>query len=366
MENKPISAHAQFKRWIRSKLPLLIVATLITALVVVFFFNRIVITIHSGEAGVLYRLFGGGTETDTIYPEGIHIINPFNTMYIYDVRKQVARHEFDVITNKGLSIHLSLAVRYRPEYELLGILHQRIGPDYLNLVILPQIESVMRKQLGGYTPEQIYTNEAGLLTNTILSALDEVGRNYVAVEDIIIRSITLPPEIVGAIEDKLKQEEYMKSYEFRLKTAEKEAARMAIEAGGIKTYHDTINSSLTEQILRNKGIEATEKLAASPNAKIVVIGSGKDGLPIILGGDNGVSSPIPATSEIPSLDASPTDTTTPASQADNGKKTGQGSHNKPAEGKTPDGKNTEDKQPSSSAPDEQKPANPPSATGDEP
>lgn len=192
MENKPISANAQFKRWIRRKVPLLIVATLLTALVVIFFFNRIVITIHSGQAGVLYRLFGGGTETDTIYPEGIHIINPFNTMYLYDVRKQIALHEFDVITNKGLSIHLSLAVRYRPEYELLGILHQRIGPDYLNLVILPQIESVMRKQLGSYTAEQIYTNEAGLLTNAILSALDEVGRNYVAVEDIIIRSITLP------------------------------------------------------------------------------------------------------------------------------------------------------------------------------
>lgn len=341
MENKPISANAQFKRWIRSKLPLLIVATLITALVVVFFFNRIVITIQSGQAGVLYRLFGGGTETDTIYSEGIHVINPFNTMYLYDVRKQIALHEFDVITNKGLSIHLSLAVRYRPEYELLGILHQRIGPDYLNLVILPQIESVMRKQLGGYTPEQIYTNEAGLLTNTILSALDEVGRNYVAVEDIIIRSITLPPEIVDAIEDKLKQEEFMKSYEFRLKTAEKEAARMAIEAGGIKAYHDTIDGSLTEQVLRNKGIEATEKLAASPNAKIVVIGSGKDGLPLILGGDNGVSSPIPATP------------TTPATL--------------PAEGKTPDAKDTKDKQPPTSVPDKQKPATPPPpATGDKP
>jgi Membrane protease subunits, stomatin/prohibitin homologs len=293
VENQPISAHARFKRWIRGKLPLVVVSTLITLLVVIFFFNRIVIIIHSGQAGVLYRMFGGGTETDTIYAEGIHIINPFNTMYLYEVRKQLARHEFDVITNKGLSIHLSLAVRYRPEYELLGILHQRIGSDYLNRVILPQIESVMRKQLGSYTAEQIYTNEEGLLTNAILSALDEVGRNYVEVEDIIIRSIALPPEIVTAIEDKLKQEEFMKSYEFRLQTAEKEAARLAVEAGGIKTYHDTINASLTEQILRNQGIKATEELAKSANAKVVVIGSGKDGLPIILGGDHGVSTPAP-------------------------------------------------------------------------
>lgn len=314
VEKTSISAHARFKRWLRGKLPLLVVFTLITALVVVFFFNRIVIIIHSGEAGVLYRLFGGGTETDTIYPEGFHIVNPFNTMYLYEVRKQIALHEFDVITNKGLSIHLSLAVRYRPEYELLAILHQRIGPDYLQRVILPQIESVMRKELGSYTAEQIYTNEEGLLTNAILSALDEVGRNYVEVEDIIIRSITLPPEIVSAIEDKLKQEEHMKSYEFRVQTAEKEAERLAIEAGGIKTYHDTINSSLTEQVLRNRGIEATEKLANSPNAKVVVVGSGKDGLPIILGGDSGITTP-PTTPADP-VQTDPTTTPKPDTEPD--------------------------------------------------
>ncbi len=290
VENQPLSAHAHFKRWLSKKIPLVVVTVLIAALVAVFFFNRIVIVIQSGQAGVLYRLFSG-TETDTIYPEGMHIINPINTMYIYEVRKQLALHEFDVITNKGLSIHLSLAVRYRPEYELLGILHQRIGPDYLQRVILPQIESVMRKELGSYTAEQIYTNEEGLLTNAILSALDEVGRNYVQVEDIIIRSITLPPEIVTAIEDKLKQEEFMKSYEFRLQTAEKEAKRMEIEANGIKVYHETISGSLTEPVLRHQGIEATEKLAASTNAKIIVIGSGKDGLPIILGGDQGITTP---------------------------------------------------------------------------
>ena len=293
MENEPISASARIKHWIRKKLPMLIVLSLITALVVLFFFHRIVIVIHSGQAGVLYRMLSG-TETDTIYPEGIHLINPLNKMYIYEVRKQIALHEFDVITNKGLSVHLSLAVRYRPEYELLGILHQSIGPDYLQRVILPQIESVMRKQLGSYTAEQVYTNEKGLLTKAILSALDEVGRNYVDMEDIIIRSITLPPEMVTAIEDKLKQEEFMKSYEFRIQTATKEAERLNIEAGGLRDYQKTINESLTDAILHHQGIKATEMLASSPNAKIVVIGSG-DGLPLILGGDNGINSSTPVT-----------------------------------------------------------------------
>ncbi len=292
MENNPVSTYGQVKHWLRKRRPSLIVVLLVISMIVVFFFDRIVISIHSGEAGVLYHRFSG-TETDTIYSEGLYIISPLDTMYIYEVRKQVARHEFDVISNKGLTVHLSLAVRYRPEYELLGILHQRIGPDYLGRVVLPQIESVMRKELGNYTAEQIYTNEAGLLTNAILTALDEVGRNYVQVEDIIILSIKLPTEMITAIEDKLKQEEYMKSYEFRIQTATKEGERQKIEADGIKAYHNSINESLTESVLRFKGIEATLKLAASSNAKVVVIGSGKDGLPIILGSDQIAPASVP-------------------------------------------------------------------------
>jgi regulator of protease activity HflC (stomatin/prohibitin superfamily) len=298
VENTETSIHAQFKRWLQRKSSLLIVFLLIVALLVAVLWPRIIITIAPGEAGILFRRFSG-TEIDKIYGEGLHVFNPLNTVFIYEVRKQVAFHEFDVISNKGLTVHLSLAVRYRPEYDMLGILHQRIGPDYLQRVILPQIESVMRKELGNYTAEQIYTNEAGLLTKAILSATDEVGRNYVEVEDIIIRSITLPPEIVAAIESKLKQEEFMKSYEFRIKTAEKEAERLKTEAEGIKNYHNIINSSLTEAILRHKGIEATEKLATSNNAKVVVIGGGKDGLPIILNTDQAspvVTPPPPTTS----------------------------------------------------------------------
>jgi regulator of protease activity HflC (stomatin/prohibitin superfamily) len=295
VETPPASLLSPVKRWLRAKLPVLIVLLLLVLLLLVYFFDMIIITIHSGEAGVLYRRFSG-TETDTIYGEGVHLISPLDTLHVYEVRKQVALHEFDVLSNKGLTLHLSLAVRYRPEYELLGILHQRIGPDYLERVILPQIESVMRKALGNYSAEQIYTNEAGLLTNAILTALDEVGRNYVQVEDIIIRGIQLPPEMITAIEDKLKQEEYMKSYEFRIETARKEAERMGIEAKGIHDYHESIGTTLSETVLRYKGIEATQKLAESANAKLVIVGGGRDGLPIILGGDAVAPPPVVAKS----------------------------------------------------------------------
>ena len=210
-----------------------VVLFLVLMLIGVFFWHSILITIEPGKAGVLFRRFSG-TEIDHVYSEGLHIVNPLNTMNIYNVRKQVTFHEFDVLTGKGLRVHMALAIRYQPEYDLLGVLHQEIGPDYVNTVIIPQTESVMRKQLGQYSAEQIYTNEAGLLTNAILLAIEEVGRNFVEVKDIIIRNIQLPDTVKAAIEDKLIQEQHTKSYEFRLQTAKKEAERRRIEAEGIK------------------------------------------------------------------------------------------------------------------------------------
>lgn len=297
-----------FKDWLRWRRGSMIILFLVSALVVTVFWNRIVVTVKSGEAAILWRLFSG-TEIDKVYGEGLHIFSPFDTIYIYETRNQIALHDFDVISNKGLTIHLSLAIRYRPEYDLLGILHQNVGPDYLQRVITPQIESVMRKQLGQYTAEQIYTNEAGLLTNAILTALDEVGRNYIKVEDIIIRVIGLPEDIVTAIENKLKQEEHMKSYEFRIQTAAKEAERLKIEAIGIKNYHHTIGEAVSENTLRLKGIDATQELAKSNNAKVVIIGSGRDGLPIILNTDSAASPP-----SSPMNTSNPKETSTPPAQ----------------------------------------------------
>jgi len=269
-------------RWPRKKRFYLITFLLILAILTVVLWQRIVITAYAGEAGVLFRRFSG-TEIDHIYKEGVHIISPLDIMTIYETRNQIALHEFDVLSLKGLRIHLAIAIRYRPRYNMLTTLHQQIGPDYLQRIVLPQIESVMRKQLGGYNADQIYTNDNGLLNKAIIRAINEVGRNYVVVDDVIIRSLTLPDNIVKAIEDKLTQQEYLRSYEFRLKTATKEAQRKISEARGIHQAQRIIGESLTPEILAFKGIKATEALAKSHNAKIVVIGSGKNGLPLILG-----------------------------------------------------------------------------------
>ena len=178
-------------------------------------------------------------------------------------------------------------------YELLGVLHQEVGPDYLNKIILPQIESVLRRNIGQYTPEDIYTNREGVLSRVITLALEEVGRKYIQVDDIIIRSVDLPDTVKISIENKLVNEQQFLAYNFRLKTEEEEAKRKKIEAEGQDTYQQIVGASLTDKLLQWHGIQATQELAKSPNAKVVVIGSGKNGLPLILN-DGGVQNITPA------------------------------------------------------------------------
>ena len=272
----PLTRRQRFSVWLHANTPAFVVINLVLVLLVIFLWNRIVVVIPPGQTGVLFRLFSG-TEVDRVYSEGLYFVSPLNTMNLYETRKQVKLHEFEVLTAKGLSVKLSLAIRYQPEVEMLGVLHQRIGPDYAQRVIIPQVESVMRKQLGQYVAEDIYTNKDGLLTRAILASLDEVGRNFVQVEDIIIRSIQLPDKLKVAIEDKLTQEEMLKSYEFRMETARKEAERLTIEAEGHKKHNAIIGESLTDKVLQREQIAAMRDLAKSSNAKTLIMGSGAAG-----------------------------------------------------------------------------------------
>jgi regulator of protease activity HflC (stomatin/prohibitin superfamily) len=269
----PQTRRQRFAAWLHEHVPAFVITNLLLILLLIYLWGHILIVIHAGQSGVLFRLFSG-TDMDHVYGEGVHLISPLNTMTRYETRKQLLMHEFDVLTAKGLSVKLSLAIRYQPEVEMLPMLHQRIGPDYALRVITPQIESVMRKQLGRYVAEDIYTNKDGLLTRAILTALDEVGRNFVQVDDIIIRSIELPTTIKSSIEDKLSQEQMSQSYEFRQQIAEKEALRLKTEAEGLRSRNEILTKSLDDRILRREQIEALRDLAKSPNAKTLVMGGG--------------------------------------------------------------------------------------------
>lgn len=270
-------------RWIKDKVPYLIALVLILVLLILFFWNRIFIVIGPGQAGALYRPLTTGTITDYVYPEGLHVLFPLNQMTIYDTRVQIIQHDLTVLTNRGLPITLKLAVRFRPIYELVGVLHQQVGVDYPKKVILPQIESVLRRRIGQHSPEEIYTNKEGVLSNIISLAIQEVGQKFVDVDEIIIRTVELPGQVKTAIEEKLVYEQQHLAYQFRLDREEQEAERKRIEALGIMVYQDIISSTLDEKLLRWQGIQATLEIAKSDNSKVVVIGAGEQGLPIILG-----------------------------------------------------------------------------------
>lgn len=243
------------------------------------------ITIGSGEAGVLYKTFDGGVVTDQPpLGEGFHIVAPWNKVIVYEIRQQELFEKMKVLSSNGLEIQIDASAWYKPITEDLGKLHQEKGENYLERIIQPAIRSAARSVVGRYTPEQLYSSKRDAIQEEIYEETKKIlDKQYVQLNEVLVRDVTLPGTIKDAIERKLKQEQESLEYEFRLVTAQKEAERQIIEAQGKADANRILSASLTDKILSDKGIEATIKLSESNNSKVVVIGSGKDGLPLILG-----------------------------------------------------------------------------------
>ena len=277
--------HRRLKNFLKRQAPYVFVLGFVLLFLLVYFANNIIISIHPGELGVLWRRLGGGTVVHTVYREGLHLILPINRMYVYNVRKQRVSDSIDVLTVDGLTVHVEYSARYFPNPDLLPLLHQRVGPDYLNVVVRPEVRSVIRTVFGQYKPEEIYTTQKAIQER--ISALSKIRMEarFVSLDDVPIERISLPKSIADAIETKLGQQQLDAEYVYRIAVAGKEAERKLIEARGQKEYNDTVSKSLSPSLLQWQGILATEALAKSPNAKVVVVRGGKSGLPLILGRD---------------------------------------------------------------------------------
>lgn len=266
------------------KFPKVGVWAFILILVFIIILFRSAVTIDSGHAGVIYRKFSGGVDTETTYGEGFHIIAPWNTMIEYEVRQQEVLEKMTVLSNNGLDIILEATIWFQPSYEQLGLLHQKRGLEYIDRVIKPAVRSATRSVVGRYAPEQIYSSKRDAIQSEIQVETKKILDNqFVQLNDVLIRDVTLPPTIKGAIERKLKQEQEALEYEFRIEKAKQEAERQRIDAEGKARANRILSQSLTDKILKEKGIEATKELSKSPNSKVIVVGGGKGGLPIILG-----------------------------------------------------------------------------------
>jgi regulator of protease activity HflC (stomatin/prohibitin superfamily) len=239
--------------------------------------------IGSGEAGVRYSIFGG-TDLNRVYDEGMNVHAPWVKVFTYDVRVQERLEDLTALSVNGLSIGLDVSIRWRPIRENLPMLHVTYGTDYDNKLVMPELRSAAREIVGQFTPEELYSSRRTELQEQILNRVRTgVEGRFVAIETILIRNVILPEQIRRAIENKLTEEQEVERYFFTLQKDSLEAERKRIEALGQAEYQRIITESLTPQFLQFKGIEATQKLAESPNAKTVIVGSGKDGLPIILG-----------------------------------------------------------------------------------
>ncbi|MBD1582666.1 prohibitin family protein [Pseudoalteromonas sp. S16_S37] len=292
----------------RAGVTLLILLFLIVALVPVVF-----IKVDSGEVGVLWKRLGGGTYLDKPFSEGTVLVMPWDKLVIYSSRFQTANREIHAITNQGLRITLDVTVRYRPVVKHIPFLHQLVGQDYVNEMVIPEVSSAVRVIVSNYTAEEVYgsqrmdvqaqllgkvLNELKLQEQTILKGIsgEMKGHALVNLDDVLIRRVNVPEGVHNAIIAKVNQHYLQQEYDMRLEVAEKEAMRKETEAKGIAAFQKTVSGGISETYLRWRGIEATIELAKSNNAKVVVIGGGKDGLPLILNTENSLGPSLPAVS----------------------------------------------------------------------
>jgi regulator of protease activity HflC (stomatin/prohibitin superfamily) len=238
--------------------------------------------VQSGHRGIVFKSLSGGTSKEVL-GEGLHVMPVWNSVIPYDTRVHEMKEQLTVISSNGLTMVVDASIRYRPKEDELFELQTRIGQDYDQKLIGPVVRSEARKVFGRYQPEEIYSTRREEIERQIYEeVLKALSGKHVVVEAVLVRDVSLPETIKTAIADKLAEEQRSQKMKFTLDKERQEAQRKQVEAEGIAKYQSIVRQGLTSEYLQWKGIEATQALALSPNTKIVVVGGGKSGLPVIL------------------------------------------------------------------------------------
>lgn len=293
--------HAQHET--RSVEPQILVylGLLLVAIFVGFLWKRVLVTIPAGHHGVMFYRLSTGTVTDKLWGEGLYIIAPWNYLTAYETRLQARTILLKVPSEEGLEMGVSLSLRYRPYVESLGYLHQDIGPDYFERLILPEVHGHLRKVLGKRKAQDIYTGAREIMEEIahvpVLGRLRRelvagdrssdgldgppAAKPYVLLEELRVLEIVRPTIVADAVNEKQRQEQLSLEYRHRLQREEQEAERKRIEAAGIRDYNRIVGA-IHPDVLRWRHIESTHDLASSNNAKVVVLDSSRAGLPVLL------------------------------------------------------------------------------------
>lgn len=256
----------------------------VSLLIVLGLSSRIFYTINAGEKAVIFKKFSGGLDKENVIGQGFNFKAPWNDLYVYDVKEQSAEESMDVLDKNGLSISVDITVRFHPTYDKIGYLHENFGIAFVSTLVVPEVRSAVRQVMGRYSAEEIYSTKRAEVEQSIQDETAvSLNKNNIQMKALLIRSINLPEQIETAIKNKLTQEQEALAYQFRLEKEKSEAERKRIAAEGEAQANNIVNSSLSDKLLKMRGIEATLELSKSPNSKIVIVGSGDDGLPLILG-----------------------------------------------------------------------------------
>ncbi|MEW6685330.1 MAG: prohibitin family protein [Candidatus Edwardsbacteria bacterium] len=256
------------------------IAMVVTIVFVVIAITQILTVIPAGHVGVVDFF---GTVSKATLKAGINFRNPLARIIKFSVKTQEIKETMDVPSKEGLTVQLEISAIFHLDSEKAAEVYKTIGRDYVSIILEPQFRSVSRGVTAAYEARALYTSEREVLTKQIQEELSKIiAPRGIVVENTPLRRVGLPPKLTEAIEEKLRAEQESQRMQFVLAKERQEADRKRIEAQGIADFQNIVARGISEALLRWKGIEATEKLANSPNAKVVIIGAGKDGLPIIL------------------------------------------------------------------------------------
>jgi regulator of protease activity HflC (stomatin/prohibitin superfamily) len=285
---------AACQNWVQENFVKSLFGIITLVLLIIVMWPHCMIFIPAGHAGVLWSRFFGGTVMDRIYRPGAHVILPWDVMTVYDLRVQLETTELDVLTADGLHSNVGIGFRFQVDENNLTVLHEFVGPNYLDKLLVTDIASYTRRMFSNYKPEEAFMSKRAFIEDSIQAAVNKnllenfnptLKQNvrFIVLDDVMIQNVKLPDAVAHAIERKVEEYHRAEQYKFTLQAEAKEAERKAIEAQGIRQFQDIVRPGLSDSYLRWRGIEATLTLAQSPNSKTVIIGSGPGGLPIILG-----------------------------------------------------------------------------------
>ena len=236
--------------------------------------------VPAGNVGVLTLW---GRVTGEVLPEGTHLVNPFKGNNTMSIRTQELKETASVPSDEGLVMTLDTSLLFRLNPERAADVYQKIGPAYIDVVVEPNMRSAIRSVTAAHSASALYTGGREEVAQKIYEELvRQLSARGVEVQSVLLRDIQLPQMLKTSIEAKQQAEQDSLRMAFVLQKEKQEADRKRIEAQGVRDFQQTVSQGISQQLLEWKGIEATQKLADSNNAKIVIIGNTKNGLPLIM------------------------------------------------------------------------------------